>query len=118
MRITSQPDDRADADDGRGDPDQEGGHRGHGRVDLGTDAVPHLLRQGGRLGAAHEDGHHHLVEGRDEGQKRGGHEPGPDERQRDEAEGLPAVGAEVLGGQLERLVEAAEGRRHHDDHEG
>ena len=47
--------------------------------------------------------------------QRGGDDAGTDERERDEAEGLPPVRAEVLRGKLQRLVETVQGGG--DDHD-
>ena len=69
-----------------------------------------------------ERGHDDLVEREREREQRARHERRAQRRQRDVAEGLPAVGAEVLGRLLERRARASETRDRvvvdHDDAEG
>ena len=75
-----------------------------------ADLAQHVGRQGFLAARFDEFGDDHVVERDDEGQHQAGEDAGPQQRQRDAAEGLPRRGIESAAARLQRQVHAFEPR--------
>ena len=95
-------------DEGTDDGDQEGGQHVHLRVHAAFHFGENQLWQGGVVGAAEEGGDYQVVHGKGHGEQEAGGDGGGDQRQGDYPEDLPRLGAQILRGFFQGLVELAQ----------
>src|SRR5262245_2774673 len=103
-------------DQHQGHPDGEGGHRGRGGIEGVLEIGEQLDGQRGQPRAGQEERQGEVVEGDREGEDSTRHDARLDHAQRHLEERAHRMGAEVLGGLLQRHVEVGQRRGDGADH--